>query len=160
MKKILVLIALSFMTVSTLTAQMKDPQNWVGYEEIMGVKNGLRFYDFDVNLIESSAPANVFWPGDDIRLKFQLINNTSQSIDIDAKVHVFRYGTKGIPNDIWLPQMIKLDYEKVIPVHLSILPNGYVNTSVSVDDIKDFGGYAVVFDLGKYGASIGYKFCL
>ena len=54
MKKILVLIALSFMTVSTLTAQMKDPQNWVGYEEIMGVKNGLRFYDFDVNLIESS----------------------------------------------------------------------------------------------------------
>ena len=43
MKKILVLIALSFMTVSTLTAQMKDPQNWVGYEEIMGVKNGLRF---------------------------------------------------------------------------------------------------------------------
>ena len=52
MKKILVLIALSFMTVSTLTAQMKDPQNWVGYEEIMGVKNGLRFYDFDVNLIE------------------------------------------------------------------------------------------------------------
>lgn len=81
MKKILVLIALSFMTVSTLTAQMKDPQNWVGYEEIMGVKNGLRFYDFDVNLIESSAPANVFWPGDDIRLKFQLINNTSQSID-------------------------------------------------------------------------------
>lgn len=66
-----------------------------------------------------------------------MINNTSQSIDIDAKVHVFRYGTKGIPNDIWLPQMIKLDYEKVIPVHLSILPNGYVNTSVSVDDIKD-----------------------
>ena len=84
MKKILVLIALSFMTVSTLTAQMKDPQNWVGYEEIMGVKNGLRFYDFDVNLIESSAPANVFWPGDDIRLKFQLINNTSQSIDIES----------------------------------------------------------------------------
>lgn len=158
MKKILVLIALSFMTVSTLTAQMKDPQNWVGYEEIMGVKNGLRFYDFDVNLIESSAPANVFWPGDDIRLKFQLINNTSQSIDIDAKVHVFRYGTKGIPNDIWLPQMIKLDYEKVIPVHLSILPNGYVNTSVSVDDIKDFGGYAVVFDLGKYGRRLGTSF--
>ena len=27
MKKILVLIALSFMTVLTLTAQMKDPQN-------------------------------------------------------------------------------------------------------------------------------------
>ena len=51
MKKILVLIALSFMTVSTLTAQMKDPQNWVGYEEIMGVKNGLRFYDFEVNMI-------------------------------------------------------------------------------------------------------------
>ena len=64
MKKILVLIALSFMTVSTLTAQMKDPQNWVGYEEIMGVKKWTKdFYDFDVNLIESSAPANVFLAG-------------------------------------------------------------------------------------------------
>lgn len=48
----------------------------------------LRFYDFECKSVESSAPANVFWPGDDIRLKFQLINNTSQSIDIDAKVHV------------------------------------------------------------------------
>ena len=45
MKKILVLIALSFMTVSTLTAQMKDPQNWVGYEEIMGVKNEMCIRD-------------------------------------------------------------------------------------------------------------------
>lgn len=31
-------MALSFMLVSTLAAQMKDPQDWVGYEEIMGVK--------------------------------------------------------------------------------------------------------------------------
>lgn len=60
---------------------MKAPQDWVGYEEVMGVKNNLRFYNFDVTLIESSAPANVFWPEDDINFKFQVVNNTQEPID-------------------------------------------------------------------------------
>ncbi|MDR3062183.1 MAG: hypothetical protein LBU57_08740 [Dysgonamonadaceae bacterium] len=138
---------------------MKEPHEWVGYEDVLNVKNGLRQYDFDVNLTESTAPANVFWPKDDIHFKFQLINNTKENIDIDAKVHIIRYGTRGIPNNIWLPKMIKLDnYEKIIPVRISISPNGYTNTSVQIDDIKDFGGYAVVFDLGKYGRRLGTSF--
>ena len=157
-KKVLTFIVGTFAAISTLTAQMKAPEDWIDYEEVMGVKNGLRSYDFNVNLIESSAPANVFWPGDDIRLKFQLVNNTSMQIDVDAKVHVFRYGTKGIPNDIWLPKIVKYDYEKIIPTHLSIAPNGYINTSIIVDDIKDFGGYAVVFDLGNHGRMLGTSF--
>ncbi|RAJ87273.1 hypothetical protein CLV59_10122 [Chitinophaga dinghuensis] len=144
--------------VQSAQCQMKDPQDWAGYEEVLGVKNGLRSYDYDVNLIESSAPANVFWPGDAIRLQFQLLNNTNQAIDMDAKAYVIRYGTKGIPNDIWLPQMVKMNYEKVIPVKLHITPNGYTNTSVTIDDIKEYGGYAVVFDLGKNGRRLGTSF--
>lgn len=140
--------------------QMKDPQDWMGYEEVLGVKNGLRSYDYDVNLIESSAPANVFWPGDAIRLKFQVINNTNHAIAVDAKAYVIRYGTKGIPNDIWLPKMVKLDDEKAIPVKLDIAPNGYLNTDIAIDDITAYGGYAVVFDLGKSGRRLGTSFVL
>lgn len=158
MKKFIILAAMSFLALLPLTAQMKAPQDWVGYEDVFGVKNGLRFYDYDVNLIESSAPANVFWPGDAMRFKFQLINNTSEQMDVDAKIHIIGFGTKGIPNNIWLPQIVKFDYEKVVPVHLSIEPNGFLNTSLSVDDIKDFGGYAIVFDLGKYGRRLGTSF--
>lgn len=157
--KILLLLVILPLSVLNSVAQMKAPEDWKGYEEVMGVKNGQRFYDFDVKLIESSAPANVFWPGDEIRLKFQLENNTSEQIDVEAKVHVLRHGTRGIPNNIWLPQIIRYDdYEKIIPMHLSITPNGYVNTSITVDGIKDFGGYAVVFDLGKYGRRLGTSF--
>ncbi len=155
---IIILSSLLIFSIFSVFPQMKAPQDWVGYEEVMGVKNNLRFYNFDVTLIESSAPANVFWPEDDINFKFQVVNNTQEPIDTDAKIHIIRYGTKGIPNNIWLPQMIKLDYEKIIPVHISITPNGYTNVSVSVDDIKDYGGYAIVFDLGKKGRRLGTSF--
>lgn len=149
---------LFFFYGATSFAQMKAPQDWLGYEEVMGVKNNLRYYDFDVTLIESTAPANVFWPGDNIDFKFQLVNNTQKVIDTDARIHIIRYGTKGIPNDIWLPKIVKLDYEKIIPAHILISPNGYTNISVSVDDIKDYGGYAVVFDLGENGRRLGTSF--
>ncbi|WP_343667941.1 hypothetical protein [Chitinophaga sp.] len=138
--------------------QMKAPQDWVGYEKLLGVKNGLRSYNYDVNLIESSAPANIFWPGDHIRLKFQLTNNTNEAISVDGTMYIVRYGTKGIPNDIWLPEMVKLGYEKAVPVKLNIAPNGYVNTDLTIDDIHEYGGYAVVFDLGKYGRRLGTSF--
>lgn len=157
MKKVILSILSVFLSIGAFS-QMKAPQDWAGYEEIMGVKNNLRFYDFDATLIESTAPANVFWPGDNINFKFQLVNNTQKAIDAEAKIYIFRYGTKGIPNDIWLPQIVKMDYEKVIPAKITITPNGYTNISVSVDDIKDYGGYAVVFDLGNNGRRLGTSF--
>lgn len=158
--KLIILGAMLLSVLQAANGQMKDPQDWLGYEEVLGVKNGLRSYDYDVNLTGSSAPANVFWPGDAIRLKFQVINHTNQAIHADAKAYVIRYGTKGIPNDIWLPRMVKLDDEKVIPIKLDIAPNGYVNTEIAVDDIKAYGGYAVVFDLGKNGRRLGTSFVL
>ena len=59
-----------------LHAQMKEPYEWIGYENVMGVKNGLRHYDYDIKTIYSSAPANVFWPGEKVKFTFQLISNT------------------------------------------------------------------------------------
>ena len=154
------LAMLCLLVMQPARSQMKDPQDWIGYEKVLGLKNGLRSYDYDVNLVESSAPANVFWPGDQIRLKFQLVNNTNQPIGADARAYIIQYGTKGIPNDIWLPEMVKMNYEKVIPVRLNIGPNGYANTVITIDDIKDYGGYAVVFDLGRNGRRLGTSFVL
>lgn len=156
----LLLGTICLFVMQAATGQMKEPQDWLGYEQVLGLKNGLRSYDYDVDLISSSAPANVFWPGDPVRLQFQLVNNTNQPIHADAKMYVIRYGTRGIPNDIWQPRMVKLDYEKVVPVKLDINPNGYTNTSLSIDNIKEYGGYAVVFDLGKNGRRLGTSFVL
>ena len=98
---IIILSSLLIFSIFSVFPQMKAPQDWVGYEEVMGVKNNLRFYNFDVTLIESSAPANVFWPEDDINFKFQVVNNTQEPIDTDAKIHIIRYGTKGIPTIVF-----------------------------------------------------------
>ncbi|MDR2776293.1 MAG: hypothetical protein LBC19_16460 [Tannerella sp.] len=139
-------------------AQMKEPADWVGYEKVLGVKNGLRSYQYDVLLTDSYAPANVFWPGDDIRFTFQLKNNTPTTIDTEGKIHIIRYGTRGIPNDIWLPEMVELDYEKIIPCRITMTPDGYADIPVEINDITKYGGYAVVFDLGENGRRLGTSF--
>ncbi|MDR3261483.1 MAG: hypothetical protein LBT78_06570 [Tannerella sp.] len=137
---------------------MQRPEAWLDYEKVLGLQTGLRQYNYDVTPIASTAPANIFWPGDSIRFNFQLANNTSETIDCRAKIQVIRYGAKGIPNDIWLPQMVKMDYEKEITAPVFIPSKGYVNVPVAIDDIKEYGGYAVVFDLGKNGRRLGASF--
>lgn len=140
------------------TAQMTKPEQWQGYEEVFGVKVGLRHYDYDVLPVSSSAPANVFWKGDEIRFDFQLTNLTARPIETTAQVHVIQYGTTGIPNNIWLPKVEKRAFEKVIDVPVSIQPNGYVRVPVTIEGITEFGGYAVVFDLGKNGRRLATSF--
>ncbi|WP_255491149.1 hypothetical protein [Dysgonomonas sp. 520] len=137
---------------------MKKPHEWVDYETIFKVKEGLRFYNYDVVPFYSSAPANIFWKGDKIEFQFQLKNNTDFQIDTDAKIYIIQYGTKGIPNNVWLPQVVKMDYEKEIIRPVSISPKGYTNVTIDVDDIEKYGGYAVVFDLGKNGRRLATSF--
>lgn len=156
--KILSLIIITLASVAVLQAQMKKPHEWLDYETIFGVKEGLRFYDYDVIPFYSSAPANIFLPGDNIEFQFQLKNNTDNPIKSDAKIYVIQYGTKGIPNNVWLPQVIKMGYEKEIRTPISISPKGYTDVTVSIDDIKEYGGYAVVFDLGENGRRLATSF--
>jgi hypothetical protein len=137
---------------------MKAPHEWQDYETVFGLKEGLRFYDYDVIPFYSSAPANVFWPGDKIEFRFQLQNNTDAAICSDAKIHIIQYGAKGIPNDVWLPQVVRLDYEKTVTQPVDIAPKGYADISLSPDDISKYGGYAVVFDLGQHGRRMGTAF--
>lgn len=158
MRKILIFLVLVIMPTIMTKAQMKKPHEWVNYESIFGVKEGLRFYDYDVVPFYSSAPANIFWPGDKIEFQFQLKNNTDTAIGSDAKIYIIRYGTKGIPNDVWLPEIVKMDYEKVISSPVSISPKSYANITVNIDGIDKYGGYAVIFDLGKNGRRLGTSF--
>lgn len=152
MKFIFSILFLFFISFFQKTyAQMKDPIDWLNYEKVLNVKNNQRFYDFDVYCIRSSAPANILWPGEKVKFTFQVINNTNVSISVDAKIENIRYGSKGIPNDIWLPEMFKIEDVQSIPVKIDIAANGFTNIDVEPQLTETFGGYAIVFDLGKYG---------
>ena len=151
MKKFLLLLFIAGTGILTVSAQMKAPEEWVNYEQVLGVKNNQRAYDYDVYCIRTSSVANVFWPGEKARFTFQLVNNTDASIVVDAKVDVISYGCKGLPNDIWWPEMIKIADVQSIPVNVSMAANGFMDIDLEAALPEAFGGYAIVFDLGKYG---------
>ncbi len=132
-------------------SQMRAPEEWLNYESVMNVKNNQRNYNFDVYSISSSGEANIFWPGEKARLTFQIVNNTNDAISVDAKVEVIQYAARGIPNDIWLPEMVKIADIQTIPVKINILANGFTDLNLEPEIPEIFGGYAIVFDLGKYG---------
>ena len=145
-------------SILVLKAQMQEPHNWRDYEEVLGLQNGLRHYDYDVTAIYSSAPANVFWPDDKVKFTFQLSSNIDEAITENASIHIIHYGTKGIPNDIWMPQMYKIAEVATIPVKVEMTPNGFQNITIEPEIPLSYGGYAVVFDLGKHGRRLGTSF--
>jgi hypothetical protein len=138
-----------------LSAQMKDPVDWLNYESVLQVKNNQRNYDFDAYCIRSSAEANVFWPGEKARFTFQLVNNSKEQISVDGFAEVIQYGSKGQPNDIWWPEMFKVNTIEKLPVKIDIAPNGFLDIDLNINIPETFGGYAVVFDLGNYGRRVG-----
>jgi len=146
-----ILILFCLFLIQELHAQMKDAPDWKNYESVLNLKNNQHHYDFDVFCIRSSAPANVFWPGEKAKLTFQLINNTNEAISVDAKVELIQYAAKGIPNDIWLPEMIKVADIQTIPVKVNISANGFADLNLEPEVPETFGGYVLIFDLGKYG---------
>ena len=140
-----------FVQPDIILAQMRAPEEWKNYEKVMDVKNNQRFYNYDVFCIQTSAESNVFWPGEKARLTFQLVNNTNNVIDTEAFAEVIHYGSKGQPNDIWWPEMVRFSTIEKIPVHINIPANGFINVELNPGLPETFGGYAVVFDLGKHG---------
>ncbi|MFH0757952.1 MAG: hypothetical protein V2B15_11745 [Bacteroidota bacterium] len=144
-------IFLSLFIIQAGIAQMRAPETWLNYESVMGVKTNQRSYDYDVYCIKTSAPANLFWPGDRAAFTFQIVNSTNQSISVDAHVELISYGTTGIAGDIWLPEMIKFDEIRSIPVKIEVSANGFTNIDLEPDLPERFGAYALVFDLGEHG---------
>jgi len=146
-----ILVVFCGLLLQNLRAQMKDPVDWLKYESVLNLKNNQRFYDYDVYCIRTSSAANLFWPGEKSKFTFQLVNYINDPISIDAKVEIIQYGTKGIPNDIWLPEMFKIADIQAISIKVNISANGFTNIDLEPNLPETLGGYAIIFDLGKFG---------
>lgn len=144
------LVVFQILTISS-NAQMKAPEEWLNYETVLGVKNNQRFYDFDVYCIKTSGETNIFYPGDSPKLNFQLVNNTGEAITTDGKFDVIRCGANGLPNDIWLPEMVKLQDVQQIAVNVNIPAKGFIDIQVEPSIPETFGAYTLVLDLGIHG---------
>ena len=132
-------------------SQMKAPEEWINYESVLELKNEQRFYHYDVFCKTSSSLVNVFWPGEKADFTFHITNNTNSPLVAAGTVDIIHYGCKGLPDNIWLPVMAKMNDVQSIPVSINLGPKGETDIILKPELPETFGGYAIVFDLGPHG---------
>ena len=121
---------------------MKPPTEWERYDSVFRIQSGLRRYDYDVSLIQSSVPANILWPGEQTRITFQVANRLDKPLSVEGKLEVIRYGTRGKPNDVWMPVVVKLANAQAQPVTVKLAADSYVDVTVHPVIPDTLGGYA------------------
>ncbi|MDR1305821.1 MAG: DUF916 domain-containing protein, partial [Verrucomicrobiales bacterium] len=131
------LLTLAF-TVSA-SAQMRSGNLMKDYDTVFGVNSKQRNTAYEVTLFDSTPLGNVLFPGEQPSFSFLVRNLTDQPLTVDANVSVLAYGTRGIPGDIWLPEMYKIADLPAIPVNINIEPKKSQVVTVSPALPEKFG---------------------
>ena len=106
---------------------------------------------YSAQVVESSVPGNVLWPGDQPTFTVQFVNRTGQPLQGQGRMDVIAYGTRGVPGDIWTPHVEKIADAGSVPIAVNVPPGGFQDVTVSPRLPARFGGYALVADLGPLG---------
>ena len=140
--------------VSPLPAQMQTGEQMSRFGEVFGVKTNQRTYPFAAALVESSAPGNILFPGEQVKLTLQIVNNEDRPLSAKGRVRVIAYGTQGIPGDIWLPVVHRAEpgEGETLPIQVEAGPKGFVDIVVAPHIPERFGGYALVVEIDGKGA--------
>ncbi len=128
-------------------AQMRAPQEWKGYEQVLGVDNSRRQHEYDVAVIAASTSTNVLWPGEQPDYRLQIVNRSDVPLGDSAIVHVIRYGCRGIGGDVWLPEMYRIAEEPGLSLPVHVTAKGYLNVDIRPQIPATFGGYALVLEV-------------
>ena len=129
-------------------AQMTTGAKMTHFAQAFGITDQ---HSFNAVLADSSVPANMLWPGEQPTWIIQLQNISSTPIKTAGKIDVVHYGTRGAPDDVWTPEVVKLDDAASIPVDIDLPARGFQNVTIKPQLPETFGGYAVVADLGSAG---------
>jgi len=132
-------------------AQMKTGKGMKNYNAVLrlGGKS-----DFNVILTKVSSPACIFHPGEKPVFTFQLQSRLDKPIRVGGKVDVLAYGTRGIPGDIWVPDVFLVRDPPDLPIDVDLPPKGFQDLTVRPKLPERKGGYALVIDLGKHGRAL------
>ncbi len=97
----LILGLLALIDTSQLAAQTIN--GYVQFEQTFGYKSNEPPKGFRVQLVGASPPGNVFWPGDEARLNFQIFNPGDQPLRAAAHWELIQYATRCQPLDPFAP---------------------------------------------------------
>ena len=129
-------------------AQMVTGAAMPGYAETFGLTGSPTY---KVQLVGSSVPGNILWPGNKPQWTFQIVNDGGQVLNAAGRVEVIAYGTKGAPGDVWTPHVFKITSSGSVPMMATVPAHGYADVTVSPRIPARFGGYALIVDLGPAG---------
>ena len=150
-KSCLVLLGGALLLGASARAQMKSGEAMKNYEQVFGVKNNQHAYPYDITLIDSAPAGNVFAPGEQPAFTFLLKNSGAEPIHEAGQLHVIAFGTRGIPGDIWLPELFKIADLPDIPIQADVPAHGTQVIKVAPELPATFGAYAFIADLGPQG---------
>ena len=158
--KILLFLGSLAGAVAPLPAQMQTGEQMSRFDEVFGVKTNQRVYPFSVTLVESSAPGNILFPGEQGKFTLQILNNEDRPLDAKGRVRVIAYGSHGTPGDIWLPVLHRNGEEdlQTIPIQVEAAVKGFADIVVEPRIPERFGAYALVVEIEGKGARFATSF--
>jgi hypothetical protein len=146
-------LAASTCSLPDARAQMVTGSAMQDFDRVFKVESNQREYAFSATFVKSSVPGNVLFPGESGSWTFQIINNGDAPIKTAARVEMIPYGTRGLPGDIWKPQVFSTPnlQPSSTPIAVDLKAKGFQNITVSPRVPARLGGYALVVDLGVHG---------
>ncbi len=143
------LLALGLWTAAAGAAMLggKPP---TGFAETFGLTPEQKAKDYTLQLTGSSAPANVFWPGDPAEFTFQVVNQATTPLQATGKLEIIRYATS-TGGDVFATRIDKLSDVGSVPFKVDVAAQGFADIKVSVPLPETFGPYALVLDLPGHG---------
>ena len=134
-----------------LAAQMKTGESMRDWFEVFELDGARRDYDYRLTALKTSGEANIFYPGEQPELEFQIRNLTDAPIKGTAEITLFNWGTRNVYGDIWQPKVIPGGEVDTMKVEIDLAAGGFQNFRIQPDLPEKFGGYALLFDLPGRG---------
>lgn len=106
---------------------------------------------FRVTMLSSTAPGNVFHPGESLQFTFQLENLGDQPLATTGRVEVIRYAQATFEGDQWYPDLVRLETHAPLALAVHLPGKGWTNLTLAPPAPETKGGYGLVVDLGSSG---------
>lgn len=149
---VLTVVLLLMLGTGPMEAQMKTGTEMKSYGEVLGLADGQRAQGIAAVLVESNVPGCLFYPGESPRFAIQIQNRREQAVSGPARFELIPYGTRGIPGDIWQPEMFRSGEPSLVhAVDLALDAGGWRNVEFAFDLPDANGGYALVLEIVGVG---------
>ncbi len=107
---------------------------------------------WDAKETACSLGANVLWPADQADFEFYIKPGAPFKGTLHA--HIVHYGTRAATGDIWKPIVFKIGDSSETTQEVDLpADGGYVTVHPRIPD--EFGGYAIILELGDRGRAFG-----